>query len=219
MCKKACGLCQGMTPAPSVTCYNTDDNCPRLAKTSCYRENIADNCRKSCGLCDGMTPVESNTCYDMDPDDCPDLAKTSCWRKHIAKSCMKSCGLCKGMRPVQSVTCYDTYTNCPTIAETSCFKSNDTCRLSCGLCEGMTPKESNTCYNDPGTDCEEFATNGGCLRKTIINLCKKACGRCGDSKPVNTCTDTYSNCRSLVPDGCTQMQVRFGCRKSCKLCS
>merc|ERR1712168_331060 len=45
-CRKACGLCPGMTPASSYTCYDKYSNCARLCNTQ-YK-NV---CKKSCGLC------------------------------------------------------------------------------------------------------------------------------------------------------------------------
>ena len=49
-CKETCGLCEGMKPLPSVTCYDIYNNCPDLAKQNqCgYFKNY---CDKSCGLC------------------------------------------------------------------------------------------------------------------------------------------------------------------------
>merc|ERR1719341_1658752 len=49
-CKETCGLCEGMKPLPSVTCYDIYNNCPDLAKKNqCgYFKNY---CDKSCGLC------------------------------------------------------------------------------------------------------------------------------------------------------------------------
>jgi hypothetical protein len=45
-CYKSCGLCPGMTPAKSNTCYDTYSNCATLCGTS-YKSV----CKKSCGGC------------------------------------------------------------------------------------------------------------------------------------------------------------------------
>ena len=56
-CPQSCGLCPGLTPAASNTCYDMFNNCPDLAETNCHK--FGDQCKKSCGLCDGMTPHKS----------------------------------------------------------------------------------------------------------------------------------------------------------------
>ena len=46
-CKKSCGLCPGMTPAASVTCFNKyGSSCKNYCNTQ-----WAKNCTKACGLC------------------------------------------------------------------------------------------------------------------------------------------------------------------------
>jgi len=126
-CKKSCGLCPGLTPAPSYTCYDEFGNCADLAKTKCYK--YGPNCKKSCGLCDGMTPAPSNTCYD-EWSNCPELAKTNC-KKH-GPECKKSCGLCDGMTPHKTNTCYSKYGNCADFCHTSLADTE--CKLACGKC-------------------------------------------------------------------------------------
>merc|ERR1712080_757463 len=64
-CPKSCGLCKGMTPVSSNTCYDEFNNCADLARTACYQDKISSKCKKSCGLCAGMTPARSYTCYDQ----------------------------------------------------------------------------------------------------------------------------------------------------------
>merc|ERR1712183_1268189 len=44
-CKKSCGLCKGMTPVTSYTCYDMFDNCSELCPW------VPDMCKKSCGKC------------------------------------------------------------------------------------------------------------------------------------------------------------------------
>merc|ERR1712126_600695 len=55
MCPGTCGLCEGMTPAPSNTCYDvySTATCSRYCnKThSQWVEFVKKNCRKTCGLC------------------------------------------------------------------------------------------------------------------------------------------------------------------------
>merc|ERR1711890_103425 len=86
---KNCGLCEGMIPKLSNTCYDLFGNCAQQAERNCYHTNIANNCQKSCGLCAGMTPHPSNTCYDM-YNNCEDLCK---WdpREEVKEMCKKSC--------------------------------------------------------------------------------------------------------------------------------
>merc|ERR1712123_534217 len=47
-CQKSCGLCPGLTPAASNTCYDVYGNCEELAKTNCKK--YASECKKSCGM-------------------------------------------------------------------------------------------------------------------------------------------------------------------------
>merc|ERR1711973_269230 len=49
-CPKACGLCDGMTPARSYTCYDKYSNCNEM-RPYCNQANIATGCKKSCNLC------------------------------------------------------------------------------------------------------------------------------------------------------------------------
>jgi len=50
-CQKACGLCPGMTPVESVTCYDVWSNCPQLARYCKRSSRIRNNCKKSCRTC------------------------------------------------------------------------------------------------------------------------------------------------------------------------
>merc|ERR1711890_216481 len=47
-CPKSCGLCTGMTPARSYTCYDQFSNCPQLCSSAEYANN---QCKKACGKC------------------------------------------------------------------------------------------------------------------------------------------------------------------------
>ena len=102
---QSCGLCKGMAPVQSNTCYDRYSNCPELAKTNCLGNK--ENCKKvrhsylhaaiiasiqSCGLCDGMTPHPSNKCSD-NYKNCPELATDNCFKKNVASNCCISCGL------------------------------------------------------------------------------------------------------------------------------
>jgi len=57
-CIKSCGLCEGMTPAASYTCYDSYGSiCIIATKNDCLTNNFyADGCRKTCGLCNTMVP-------------------------------------------------------------------------------------------------------------------------------------------------------------------
>ena len=101
-CPKSCGLCKGMTPAASNTCYDMFNNCPDLAETNCHK--FGSQCKKSCGLCDGMTPHKSNiksrqrkldvliflgnTCFDAYTN-CKDVCQ---W--YTGDQCNLACGKC-----------------------------------------------------------------------------------------------------------------------------
>ncbi len=90
-CGKSCGLCAGLTPAPSTTCFDVFVNCPALALTSCYLNSTAAKCGRSCGLCSGMTPALSLTCYDK-ATNCAELAATSCYLEATQRSwCSEKC--------------------------------------------------------------------------------------------------------------------------------
>merc|ERR1711973_253100 len=49
-CAKSCGLCPGMTPARSYTCYDKYSNCAQM-KSYCHQSKIASGCKKACGRC------------------------------------------------------------------------------------------------------------------------------------------------------------------------
>ena len=49
-CSKSCGLCPGMTPARSYTCYNKFSNCPELTQ-HCSNPEIAADCKLACRKC------------------------------------------------------------------------------------------------------------------------------------------------------------------------
>ena len=76
----------GMTPAASVSCYDTYGNCPALAETNCHK--WGDACKKSCGLCEGMTPHPSNSCYNG-YSNCGEICQ---W--YSGDECNLACGRC-----------------------------------------------------------------------------------------------------------------------------
>ena len=90
-CIKSCGLCKGMIPKESNTCYNDPTiDCDQLSKTSCMMKNVIKDCRKACGRCGGGTV---SNCYDR-MDKCSQLATTRCNEEQIRINCMKSCKVC-----------------------------------------------------------------------------------------------------------------------------
>ena len=51
-CPESCGLCPGMLPKHSTTCFNMLSNCQELAQMGgCEEENTRKECRESCGGC------------------------------------------------------------------------------------------------------------------------------------------------------------------------
>merc|ERR1712241_709587 len=62
-CRKACGLCPGMTPASSYTCQDKYTNCQQFGDR-CYSKRIRSACPRTCGQCPGQTPARSVTCYN-----------------------------------------------------------------------------------------------------------------------------------------------------------
>ena len=51
-CPLSCGLCPGLTPALSNTCYNKYSNCDQLARLGfCTNKKVATGCRFVCGGC------------------------------------------------------------------------------------------------------------------------------------------------------------------------
>ena len=51
-CRRSCGLCPGLTPAPSNTCYNKYSNCHQLARLGfCSNKKVSAGCRFVCGAC------------------------------------------------------------------------------------------------------------------------------------------------------------------------
>lgn len=49
-CALSCGLCDGMTPVESYTCYDKYSNCNDM-RPYCNQDHIAAGCKKACGLC------------------------------------------------------------------------------------------------------------------------------------------------------------------------
>merc|ERR1711973_51076 len=49
-CAKSCGLCPGMRPARSYTCYNKYSNCASM-RPYCHQTKIASGCKMACGKC------------------------------------------------------------------------------------------------------------------------------------------------------------------------
>merc|ERR1712168_956706 len=47
-CRESCGLCPGMTPAASVTCYDYFSNCWLLCS---YGQFASYGCQRTCGMC------------------------------------------------------------------------------------------------------------------------------------------------------------------------
>jgi len=132
-CRKSCGLCPGMTPASSYTCYDKYSNCATLCGS------YPNDCKKSCGLCSGgggsvTTVAPDSACKDMFSN-CAELAATSCYQTHIKEGCPKSCGTCPGMTPARSLTCYDQYTNCGNYKD-MCYDTqiSSACKITCNKC-------------------------------------------------------------------------------------
>jgi len=51
-CPSSCGLCPGMAPQGSTTCYNKYTSCDSLAMLGyCYHHQVASNCLLTCGGC------------------------------------------------------------------------------------------------------------------------------------------------------------------------
>ena len=52
VCRFSCGLCPGMTPVLSNTCYNKYSNCERLAALGlCSNERVIQGCKFACDGC------------------------------------------------------------------------------------------------------------------------------------------------------------------------
>ena len=51
-CPVTCGLCPGMSPSLSLSCYDKLASCPSLADMGgCAQAQVRDDCRAACGLC------------------------------------------------------------------------------------------------------------------------------------------------------------------------
>ena len=52
-CRKSCGLCAGMDPVPSNTCYDmvSSSTCRRYAVYCPFIDRMKERCTKTCGLC------------------------------------------------------------------------------------------------------------------------------------------------------------------------
>ena len=91
MCPKSCGLCEGMTPHKSNTCYNLWSNCNELTGY-CHQARVKKHCKKSCQACDGdnneTAPPSSSDYWN----NCRENAAYYCPR--WPESCKKTCGKC-----------------------------------------------------------------------------------------------------------------------------
>ena len=53
-CPLTCGLCPGMSPSPSLSCYDKLASCHSLADMGgCAQTQVSSDCRAACGLCRG----------------------------------------------------------------------------------------------------------------------------------------------------------------------
>ena len=51
-CPSSCGLCPGMVPHRSTTCYDSNSSCGSLALLGyCYQEKVTSGCLRTCGGC------------------------------------------------------------------------------------------------------------------------------------------------------------------------
>ena len=77
--------------------------------------------------------------------------------RHISATICTATGGPTEKPPTTKKPCLDKYSNCATLAETSCWKSRiaKKCQKSCGLCEGMTQAYSKSCYNK-WNNCDAF---------------------------------------------------------------
>ena len=64
---QSCGLCAGMTPHVSNTCWDNWSNCGSLAATHCYQSQISSNCCLSCGLGNTVTMTTHVTPHTAHP--------------------------------------------------------------------------------------------------------------------------------------------------------
>jgi len=88
-----CSKVDGPTDAPITTeapCNDTWGNCPSLAASYCYQDQIRAGCPKSCGTCPGLTPAASTTCYDQ-YSNCASLCSSATYANN---QCKKACGKC-----------------------------------------------------------------------------------------------------------------------------
>merc|ERR1712054_415919 len=72
-------------------------------------------------------------------------------KKLAVTKCSGVSGPTEGPRTTKK-QCFDKYSNCPKLAETSCYQDliAKGCPKSCGLCPDLTPARSYTCYNKSG---------------------------------------------------------------------
>ena len=51
-CRLSCGLCSGLSPAVSNSCYNMYSNCDQLQVLGfCNNDKVSGGCKASCGKC------------------------------------------------------------------------------------------------------------------------------------------------------------------------
>jgi len=227
-CQRSCGLCPGMTPDSSNTCFDQDeDHCPRLARTDCYKAHMKKLCRKSCGLCPGMTPVSSNniTCYD-EYDWCPDIASYKCGRDNNQKLCRKSCGLCPGLTPVISNTCFNKYDG----GMCDCDNHPEDCPARCGLCKEFSPDICEFALRTISNSTNADECNKSCLKDPkckswMIGNKNKECVHWITQENTgfsSVCLDTCESCKAFTPDNLCEADLVLEnlntvdkCNKSC----
>jgi len=134
-CKKSCGLCEGMTPHPSNTCWDEWPSCPYKCDTSRKKE-----CKYSCGLCGANSSDSDETAPDCEDKmgNCDEIKSWACKMDDWKVSCKKTCGLCgsNSSKKARNPDCKDKMRNCDEIKSWAC-KRDDwkvSCKKSCNLC-------------------------------------------------------------------------------------
>ena len=90
-CQKSCGLCKGMTPHPTNTCWHKWLSCPTKCDGPRKKE-----CKYSCGLCGTESSDGDETAPDCEDkwSNCADEKSWVCKTAGYKGNCKKTFGLC-----------------------------------------------------------------------------------------------------------------------------
>ncbi|CAB4058551.1 unnamed protein product [Lepeophtheirus salmonis] len=208
-CPKMCGNCNVCEDlVHSSLCRKSQDRCKE-------DPNIRYSCRKTCKICS-----DDQLCNDAMPDVAYSCSlferKGYCihpmYSETMKKMCRKTCcTFCVAQRFITESSCEDrNSTECQIFVKeypSYCFNPSNhhPCAESCGVCKAKCKDYHSACMRDAKILCFDGRDYH----------CPKMCGNC------NVCEDlVHSSLCRKSQDRCKEdPNIRYSCRKTCKICS